>query len=335
MKYILGKTLKYDVVNGVGLVVVAANTVIEYEHIELMKQHDIDEFSLVLLAANGKTRSHTNLLALQVVDQCMALFKGIQYSRKIPVMEFKNVIVPTLQKIANDPDIFRLFEAIKAKDNYTYEHNVGVGVLATLIGKWMNLPEAELASLSLAAILHDVGKVRVPTEILVKPDKLTDEENQVLKAHTVFGYELLKNTVGISHRMALVALQHHEKEDGSGYPFGLGKDRIDTFSKIVAVADIFHAMSSKRPHHEAIPFFEIVSQMRHETFGKLEPYIVSMFISNITKRLVGKKVLLTDGRAGEVVLINPSNDVHPLIKVEDSFIDLSTDSSVKILEIIM
>jgi HD-GYP domain-containing protein (c-di-GMP phosphodiesterase class II) len=335
MNHILGKTIKHDVVNNVGLVVVSKNTVIEYEQIQIMKQHNIDEFSLVVEAGNGTTSSHTNILAIQVLDRCIALFKGIEFSRKIPVMEFKNVIVPALEKIANDPNIFRLFEAIKAKDNYTYEHNVGVGIIATLIGKWLRLPEADLASLSLAAILHDVGKIKVPAEILVKPDNLTDEENQVMKAHTVFGYELLKNTVGISHKMALVALQHHEREDGSGYPFGLGKDRIDQFSKIVAVADIFHAMSSKRPHQKPIPFFKIVTQMRDETFGKLEPYIVSIFIRNITKRLVGKKVLLTDGRLGEIVLINPNNDVHPLIKLEDGFIDLSSDSSVQIKEIIM
>jgi HD-GYP domain-containing protein (c-di-GMP phosphodiesterase class II) len=335
MNQILGKTIKHDVVNGVGLVIVSENTVIKYEHIQLMKQHAIDEFSLVVGAGNGTTRSHTNLLALQLVDQCMALFKEIQQTRKIPVMEFKNVIVPALLKIANDPNIFRLFEAIKAKDNYTFEHSVGVGVLATLIGKWLKMPEAELASLSLAAILHDIGKVRVPTEILVKPSKLTNEENQGMKAHTVFGYELLKNTVGISHRMALVALQHHENEDGSGYPFGLGKDRIDYFSKIVAVADIFLTKSSNRPHHEEIPFFEIVSQMRQEAFGKLEPYIVSIFISNITKRLIGKKVRLTDGRAGEIILINPNNDVNPLVRLEEGFIDLSFDSSVQISEIMM
>lgn len=335
MNQMLGKTIKHDVVNGVGLVIVSQNTLIDYEHILLMKQHDIDEYSLVLETANGTIKSHTNLLALQVVDQCMALFKEIQYTRKIPVLEFKNVIVPALQKIANDPNIFRLFEAIKAKDNYTYEHTVGVGVLATLIGKWLHLSESEVASLSLAAILHDVGKVRVPTEILVKTDKLTSEENQVMRAHTVFGYELLKATVGISHRTALVALQHHEREDGSGYPFGIGKDRLDQFSKIVAVADIFHAMSSNRPHQDAIPFFEVFSELRQETFGKLEPYIVSIFIKNITQKLVGKKVLLTDGRTGEIVLNNPNNDVNPLIKLEEGFIDLSSDSSVQIKGIIM
>lgn len=335
MNHIIGKTIKHDVVNKVGLVVVSENTVIEYEHIQIMKQHNIDVYSLVVQEANGTTRSHTNLLAIQVLDRCIALFKGIEYSRKIPVMEFKNVIVPALQKIADDPNIFRLFEAVMAKDNYTYEHSLGVGVIATLIGKWMKLPEGELASLTLAAILHDVGKIRVPTEILVKADPLSDEEKQVMKAHTVFGYELLKNTVGISHKMALVALQHHEREDGSGYPFGLGKDRIEHFSKIVAVADIFHAMSSNRPHKGPIPFFEIVTEMRHETFGKLEPYIVSLFINNITKRLVGKKVLLTDGRVGEIVLINPDNNIHPLIKLVDGFIDLNHDKSVQIKEIIM
>jgi HD-GYP domain-containing protein (c-di-GMP phosphodiesterase class II) len=333
-KNFLGKRVKHDVMNSVGLVIIQSKTILEPAHIELLEQHRVDTFSIVFESPDGSEDSSVNLLVVQVVDQSMKIFHSIHQTRKIPVMEFKNTIIPTVQLISNDPNIFRIFEAVKAKDDYTHQHNIGVGVLATLIGKWLNMGDSELASLSLAATLHDVGKVKIPLEILHKPGKLTNEEFSQIKQHTVFGYEMLKDTVGISQRMALVALQHHEKEDGTGYPLGLKKDQIDIFSKIVAVADIFHAMSSKRPYHDPIPFYEIITQMRQEIFGKLEPYIVSVFIKNITKKLVGKKVILTDGREGEIVFINPNDDMNHLIKVNNDFIDLNLDPSIQIQEII-
>ena len=99
------------------------------------------------------------------------------------------------------------------------------------------------------------------------------------------------------------------------------------------MADIFHAMSSKRPYHNPIPFYEIVSQMRKGKFGELDPYVVSVFLENIVKKMVGENVILTDGRIGEVVYLNPHDIETPLVKVDDEFIDLSKYSELHIMEI--
>jgi HD-GYP domain-containing protein (c-di-GMP phosphodiesterase class II) len=248
--------------------------------------------------------------------------------------EIRNEVLPAILQLSKNKDIFELFEAVKAKDDYVYQHNVGVGVISTLIGRWMNLDDSELSILSLAATLHDVGKIKLPLEVLNKPGKLNEIEFQLIKKHTIFGYELLKGTTGLSLRIARVALQHHEREDGNGYPLGLKKENIDLFSSIVAVADIFHAMSSKRPYHEPLSFHEIVNQMTDGKFGVLNPQIISVFIENLMKRLVGKQVLLTDGREGEVVYINPHNIETPLIKLADYFLDLSQERDVHIKSII-
>jgi HD-GYP domain-containing protein (c-di-GMP phosphodiesterase class II) len=269
----------------------------------------------------------------QVVDASKELFDSVKITHKIPLMEIRKEILPVVQQASGNSNVFQLFEAVKAKDNYTYQHNIGVGILSTLIGRWLNLEESDLSSLSLAAILFDVGKVKIPDEALNNPGKITDDEFQIIKKHTIFGYELLKETIGLNNRIALVALQHHERNDGNGYPFGLKQDKIDLFSKIVAVADIFHAMSSKRPYHDPSPFHEIVSQMRRGIFGKLDPLIVFVFLENINKRMVGKNVVLTDGRVGKVVYLNTHNMENPLIKIKDEFIDLSKLSDIHIKEI--
>jgi len=203
-------------------------------------------------------------------------------------------------------------------------------VIANLIGTWMRLGQQELLQLTTAAFLHDIGKMLIPQDIINKPGKLTEEEYAVMKTHTVLGYELMKETYGITHRQALVALQHHERMDGSGYPFGLTKNRIDLFSRIVSVADIFHAMTSKRAYRNPSPFYEVLFQIEKDTFGVLDPAITRLFIEKIMNYLIGKTVLLTDGREGTILMVQAHDLTHPLIQVGNEFIDLSKDFSVHI-----
>ncbi|MCZ8522558.1 MULTISPECIES: HD-GYP domain-containing protein [Paenibacillus] len=342
MKDYLGKRLKQDVFNAAGLVILPAGTLIREEHIGLLGKHGIQEGDLSFTAnkddqlitgeghRSGSAADSLSWAVRTAAEQSKALFGKAAHTRKIPVMEFRNAILPAVQQIAANEDVFALFEAVKAQDEYTYQHNIGVGVLSTLIGKWMGLDETELGLLSLGATLHDVGKVNIPLEILNKPGKLTKEEYELIKKHTIYGYGLLKETVGLNYRVALIALQHHEREDGQGYPLGLRKDQTDLFSKIVAVADIFHAMSSRRPYHEPMPFTGVVEQMRQGVFGQLNPEIVTVFLNGIAQRLLGREVLLSDGRVGEVVLIHSHDKTAPLVKTGSSFVDLSKERHLSI-----
>ncbi|OAB26517.1 phosphohydrolase [Paenibacillus macquariensis subsp. defensor] len=327
MDNLLGRTIKNDITNMYGVSLIPAFTKIQDDHIKFLKNHIIDPISISFVSENKKVSDKS---LKKVVNTSKTLFHSIEASGKIPLMEIRKGILPFVQEAANNTNIFQLFEVVKATDEYTYQHNIGVGILSTLIGRWLHLSESDISILSLAATLHDVGKVKVPIEILNKPGKLTDDEFALIKKHTIYGYEILKDTVGLNQRIPLVALQHHERNDGKGYPLGLKGDQVDHFSKIVAVADIFHAMSSKRPYHDPIPFHEIVSQMRRGIFGELDPTIVSVFLDNIMKRMVGENVVLTDGRMGEVVSLNPHNIETPLIKVDDEFIDLSKRNDIQI-----
>ncbi|MFC4598428.1 HD-GYP domain-containing protein [Cohnella hongkongensis] len=335
MDHLIGQKVLTDVVNRYGVTIIPAQTVLNHESVKLLLNHKIDEFSLSLERVSepaGDTPPHRQQLR-QTVTRAKELILSVAASGEIPLADIREEVLPAVHELSDHPDLFELFEIVKAKDDYTYEHNIGVGILATLIGRWMDLNEEELSTLSLAATLHDIGKVNVPESILNKPGPLTEEEYEKVKLHTVYGYELLKDAPGVSPRVALVALQHHEREDGRGYPHGLDKSEIDLFSSIVAVADIFHAMSSERPYRKATPFHEIVSQMRQGKFGELNPQIVSLFLDNLMKKLLGRQVVLTDGRAAEVVYLNPHNMESPLVKAGEQFIDLARDRSVQIREV--
>ncbi|MBD0380410.1 HD-GYP domain-containing protein [Paenibacillus sedimenti] len=334
MKRFLGRRVKQDVVNSYGLVLLPAQSVIGSEELELLQMHRIDLFTIIFDVAAEPAKVSSETQMQQVVQNTKALFHSIQLTKKIPLLEIREEVIPAVQQMTENPNVFQLFEAVRAKDDYTHQHNIGVGVLATLIGKWMNLSAKELTTLSLAATLHDVGKLRIPSEILNKPGKLSREEYEIIKRHSLYGYEMLKDTVGVGPRVAAVALQHHEREDGTGYPNGLKNGDIDMYSKIVAVADVFHAMTSKRPYHEPKPFHEVLGEMQNGKFGEFDPEIVSVFLNNITRHLVGNQVVLSDGRQGEVVYINPHDAGNPLVKVGDEFIDLSKDREIHIQSVI-
>ncbi|WP_379162741.1 HD-GYP domain-containing protein [Paenibacillus sp. sgz5001063] len=332
MERYLGKKIKNDLINAYGVTVIPADSILNAEHLELIRKQKISVLDIIFEAEKGQKPSSKEL-AYNVVNVSRDLFESFRVSRKVPLTDIRKEVVPVVQEISLNPDIFAMFSAIQGKDDYTYQHNIGVGVLSTLIGRWLNMSEAELSVLSLAATLHDIGKLKIPSEILNKPGKLTPDEYELVKKHTILGYEMLKETTGANSHITLTALQHHERNDGRGYPLGLKEEQIDFYSKIVAVADIFHAMSSRRPYHEPVPFHTIVDQMRRGSFGALDPNIVSVFLENIVKRTVGREVVLTDGRVGEIVYLNPHDIGTPLVKIDDEYIDLSKMNTLKIKEI--
>ncbi|WP_409346270.1 HD-GYP domain-containing protein [Paenibacillus sp. MBLB4367] len=334
MEKLLGKTIKHDITKSGGLVLVSAGSVLDRQQARLLAMHGVDASEVRVMGEVGSGNIRSEKM-LEASERSKELFGRIGRDRKVPLIDIKVELLPFVQEATEQSDVFQLFESVKAKDEYTHQHNIGVAVLSLLIGKWMELGETELALLSLAAVLHDVGKIRIPEHILLKPGPLTSEEFAEMKRHTVYGYEILKDTVGLNPRVALVALQHHERADGNGYPLRLTHNRIDPLSRIVAVADIFHAMSSARPYREALPFHEVVFQMRKGSFGELDPYVISVFLDNLIRHLIGREVRLTDGRRGVVVYINPHDDLHPLVKIGDTFLDLSEGRNIHIEGIIL
>ncbi|RED64127.1 HD-GYP domain-containing protein [Cohnella lupini] len=265
--------------------------------------------------------------ALQALEESVAtvqhIFQDIRHSGQIPIMDIRNEIMPSIVQSTEQVHVFPLLISMQAKDDYTYRHNIAVGAIASMLGRWVGLPEDELSILTIGAILHDVGKMRVPEEILNKSDKLTEEEFEIMKKHTVFGYEMVKNCAGLSHRSALIALQHHEREDGTGYPLRIQGPQIDYLSKIVAISDVFHALTSDRVYRDASPFYEILRQMFTGSLGVFDRQILLTFTQRLMNALVGSEVELTDGTIGKVVLINPMDPTRPLIQSNETFIDLS------------
>ncbi|AMW31897.1 HDIG domain-containing protein [Fervidobacterium changbaicum] len=148
--------------------------------------------------------------------------------------------------------------AIDKRDNYTHQHSKNVARISVEIGRRMGLNQQELEKLEFSAILHDVGKIGIPDSILLKPGKLTDEEYRIIKNHTVYGAEILSQVKYVDQAILSGALEHHERLDGSGYPNGKKGEEISLFGRIIGIADVYDALSSKRTYKEAWDYSEVL-----------------------------------------------------------------------------
>jgi len=169
-----------------------------------------------------------------------------------------------------------LVSAIDQKDHYTCGHSERVSLLAMMVGRELGLLGSDLQSLEWAGLLHDVGKIGVPEEVLNKPGKLTDEEFEIIKKHPEMGYEILRPIASFQSVLESV-LHHHENPDGSGYPYGLTRDEIPYLARILHVVDVFDALSSSRSYRAAFRFDQSLEIIRKESGTKLDSEIVAAF----------------------------------------------------------
>lgn len=258
-------------------------------------------------------------------------------SRNNTSPEVKKELDKTVEDIKNNLSInIELLNEIldvKATDEYLYNHSLNVAVVANLIGKWMKLNQEDLDILILAGLVHDIGKLRVNPKILNKPGKLTDEEFAEMKKHPEYSYQMLME-MGYKDNAILKAVTfHHEKEDGTGYPFKISGDKISIHAKILAVADIFDAMTSNRVYKERVSPFKVLEMFQNQNFGKLDYKIIMIFIKRFTENYVGSEVILSNNQKARIVSLNTFEITKPLLVTsEGKFIDISREREVQILD---
>ncbi|CAM3632153.1 HD-GYP domain-containing protein [Marinicrinis lubricantis] len=219
-------------------------------------------------------------------------------------------------------------------ENYLVHSSITIGLTSYQLAKWHGFPEKDWIPIGIAGLFHDIGNVKIDPALLQKKAKLTEEENAEVRKHTIEGYNLLKAVPGINEGVKLTALQHHEREDGSGYPLKLDASKIHPYAKVVAVADIYHAMSSNRFYKKASSPYLVLEQLLNDSFGKLDPAIVQTFIQKVTQFHNGTLVRLSNGAIGEIVFTDRSSLTLPWVKVNGEVINLIQESHLHIEEVI-
>ncbi|MFH5186992.1 HD-GYP domain-containing protein [Paenibacillus sp. TAB 01] len=269
-------------------------------------------------------------------DKMLSLLKRVftSVSGEIPqILEIRNQLESLLQYIDQyqvltfSPRSFQL-------EDYIYHNSIMVSLTSYCLAKWHGLPSKDWIPVALGGLLHDIGNARVDTHILFKPNKLTKEEAEEMRKHTIIGYNFLKNVKAISDGVKFTALQHHEREDGSGYPLGVKGENIHLYSKIIAIADMFHAMTTDRYHKKAESRYLVLDQLFNESFGKLDPALVQTFIQKVTQFHNGVLVKLNDNRIGEIVFSDRTHPTRPWVNVNGTIINLSLERSLYIQDVI-
>lgn len=258
------------------------------------------------------------------------IFNSIHDGNKLDFAQIKEVADKT-REIDTNRDIVTMLSTIRDADEYTYTHSVNVGLLAMLFGRWSGLNPINIRQLLYAGLLHDIGKARIPDEILNKRGRLNEDEFEVIKKHTSYGYELAKECKFVSEKIARAVLMHHERNDSSGYPFGHPKEKIPFMARVLAIVDTYDAMTSDRVYRGHRPPFAVF-KLFEEDLHSFDLLFSKIFMNNMSQYYLGEMVDLTNGAMGEIVYINPKYISQPIVKVGDKYIDLS-DSETQIRDV--
>ena len=241
--------------------------------------------------------------------------KGIQYlfsneSNENFAAETANITGELMRALSDNNTIAIDVGTLKISDEYTFKHSVDVATMSMVIAKRYGLDEKAVRDVGIAGLLHDVGKIKIPGEILNKPSRLTDEEFQVMKQHTLYGYEMLKEKNGFDQSILMGVLQHHEKLNGSGYPNGLTEADIHLYAKIVAVADIYDSLVTKRAYKRGFSKRDAIEMIMAMT-SELDIFVMQSFFDSVILYPVDSIVNLSNGEQAKVVKNNPGFMLRP------------------------
>jgi HD-GYP domain-containing protein (c-di-GMP phosphodiesterase class II) len=219
------------------------------------------------------------------------------------------------ESVLRNPDAMLLFTQLKEKSDYTHAHALDCSVYMTVFGRFLQMSPEDVALLCHLGLLQDVGKVRVPTALLEKRERVTEEERVVLRKHVEFSAEILRDTPRLPPGLAELALLHHERHDGSGYPRKLGGEEIGLFGAIAGIVDTFAALTSRRPYAEALAPSMALSILYKHRGTLFDGYLVEQFIRCIGIYPIGSVVELNSGEIGIVIAQNLAKRLQPRVMV--------------------
>lgn len=242
-------------------------------------------------------------------------FERLGQDRRLNIQNLQTLVYNILDELLSNPNVLINLSDIRIFDDYTFAHSVNVCVLALLAGIALGYNESQLKQLGIGSLLHDIGKTRIDKELLNKPDDLTREEFAEIKRHTEYGFEILRQYPEVSLLSAHIALQHHERWDGHGYPRCLAGENIHEYARITAVADVYDALLADRPYRPAYSINQAITIIKRMSAIYLDERCVNALVANIAIYPIGSIVQLNTGDFAVVIDVNKSYPTRPIINV--------------------
>lgn len=340
--------------------IIPKNTILSEEHISVLKSFLIEHVKVSPQLVNGKPFNPQQIDApetsrekqksvptvneqqsfidhYQTVIECYKrIFARWQSGFAINMPELRQLLLPLYERIDEIGTEIYSIHQYASKEDYFYHHSVSVGLLSAYLAQRMNYPFGDQLQIGLAGFLSDSGMSKLEPGIFLQDRKLTGSEEQEMKKHPTYSYRLVENIPTMKQSAKLAILQHHERLDRSGYPLGLKKEKIHTYARIIAVCDIYHAMTCERAYQRSQSPFKVVEELQTQRFTQLDPFVVQTFIEGLANFSIGSKVRLSTEEVGEIVFVQPKNPTRPIIRLDhENFIVLEKEPEIYIKEVII
>ena len=260
------------------------------------------------VAVAAKMHDKGKVLQKRMMD---SVIKGLPVDISIP-QEFSEKLVGSIDR---NPNALMCMTKIREKDDYLFEHSLNVAILLANFAKYVGMPEEEVEELALSGFLHDIGKIKIPDEILHKPGRLTDQEMVVMRDHVYYGIRTLEQMEGMPDRIVRTMSEHHERLDGYGYPEGARGEEISRFGRMIAIVDTYDAITADRCYKPGMPSQKALKILLKESPEKYDRELVELFIKCVGIYPVGSLVQLNNGHVAMVVKQRPNSPLKPIVKV--------------------
>lgn len=275
----------------------------------------------------SKTFQEYSLHSTMVTHMLRTQLEGFVFEQK--PMDFEEMLTSVKSLITPGQTVIQYFDMLhnlRSSDDSVYSHSLNVAMISRILGKWLKWSNSDLDQLVLAGLLHDIGKITIPSEILNKEEKLTNEEFEQIRWHPRAGYDLIRD-LHIDSRIKKATLQHHERCDGSGYPMKADEIMLDDFAMVVAIADVYDAMTAARRYRSPLCPFQVIREFERDGYHKYKTEFLLTFLRHIATTYQNNRVILSNGQAAKIILLNQHSLSQPLVQLNDgSCIDLATSS---------
>ncbi|KAF0819277.1 hypothetical protein KIS4809_2124 [Bacillus sp. ZZV12-4809] len=328
----VGCILSEDVFSLTNRPIICRKTVITKELLDIMKIFLIDEAEVETTMITGKPMSSSENMEeaeaemepsyidtfLKGVQEFKREFVSWQSGLPVDIAKIRNIMIPLIEEMEkNLTGIFSLHH-LSTNEDYLYQHSVAVGMISAFIGKKLNLNKGEVVQLALGGCLADAGMAKINPAILHKSTSLNSEEFEEVKKHSILSFKMVQNISLLRESTKIGIIQHHERLDGSGYPFGEQSSKINHAGRIIAAADAFHAMTSQRLYRRKQSPFKVLEMMMQDSFGKFDIPSIQALGSGIMTFSIGSLVKLSDGQTAEILFIEDKSPTRPLVKLKDT-----------------
>ena len=243
------------------------------------------------------------------------IMKNITSGDKRGTKSSLSMVEDLVNHIIEMGDVNKSLYDIQTYDNYTYLHSIDTGIMATFLGMSMNFSKAQLKELSIGAILHDIGKTIIDSDIITKPGKLTPEEFEEIKQHPTYGRKILEKNFSISSDVLRAVEHHHERADGTGYPYGLKVNQISKYAKIISVCDVYDAVSNDRCYRQKFSPMDAYELILAGCGNAFDEEIVKKFKETFSVFPLGVCLKLSNGVEGYVIKQNKNFPDRPILRV--------------------